>query len=38
MRCKPKNCAMQASLKQQYREAPASAVITLSARGNLDAA
>ena len=28
--------AMQAPLKQQYREAPESAVITLSARGNLD--
>ena len=28
--------AMQAPLKQQYRETPESAVITLSARGNLD--
>jgi uncharacterized OsmC-like protein len=28
--------AMQAPLKQRYREAPESAVITLSARGNLD--
>ena len=28
--------AMQAPLKQQYREAPESAVITLSARGDLD--
>ena len=28
--------AMQAPLKQQYRETPESAVITLSARGSLD--
>lgn len=27
---------MQAPLKQQYREAPAAAMITLSAEGNLD--
>ncbi len=28
--------AMQAPFKQRYREAPESALITLSARGNLD--